>query len=68
MSPIVTDRLELRDFRSEDWESVHSFASDSLVTRFLSWGPNDEDDTRTFIRLALEDQIQALQKAKQELT
>lgn len=49
MLPIVTPRLELRDFRASDFEAVHGYASDPEVTKYLSWGPNSEDDTRAFL-------------------
>jgi RimJ/RimL family protein N-acetyltransferase/GNAT superfamily N-acetyltransferase len=54
MLPLRTPRLELRDFRSSDLEAVHRYASDPEVTRYMSWGPNDEAATRTFLEGALE--------------
>ena len=52
MDPLQTDRLDLRDFRPDDFEAVHAFASDPLVTRYTSWGPNSEDETRDFLQRA----------------
>ena len=49
MLPIQTSRLELRDFRAKDFDAVHAYASDPLVTRFTSWGPNSEEETRAFL-------------------
>lgn len=46
--PIRTERMVLRDFRAEDFEAVHAYASDPEVVRFMPWGPNDEDETRKF--------------------
>jgi RimJ/RimL family protein N-acetyltransferase len=55
MLPIQTDRLELRDFRPDDFDAVHAYASDPQVTRFVPWGPNTEEDTRIFMaRVAAE--------------
>jgi RimJ/RimL family protein N-acetyltransferase len=51
--PIETDRLTLRDFRTEDWVQVHSYARDPEVVRFMVWGPNTEKDTREFIARAM---------------
>jgi [ribosomal protein S5]-alanine N-acetyltransferase len=33
---------------------VHSYACDPEFTRYQSWGPNDEDATREFIRRSAE--------------
>lgn len=49
MPPIRTSRLELRDFRADDIDAVHAYASDPLVTRYTSWGPNTEAETREFL-------------------
>ncbi len=38
--PLATDRLLLREFRAEDEEAIHAYASDPEVTRHTSWGPN----------------------------
>jgi RimJ/RimL family protein N-acetyltransferase len=48
--PIRTERLVLRDFRAEDFDEVHAYASDPDVVRFMPWGPNTEDDTRKFLK------------------
>ena len=56
MTPIETDRLLLRDFRPDDWESVHRYASDPEVTRYMLWGPNTPEETRSFIRRAIAEQ------------
>ena len=49
-----SDRILLRDFEFDDFPSVHRFASDPDVTRYLSWGPNDEDQTRQFLEMAID--------------
>lgn len=53
MLSLTTDRLLLREFNEQDWESVHSYACDREVVRYMPWGPNTEDDTRNFIRRAI---------------
>jgi RimJ/RimL family protein N-acetyltransferase len=50
--PIVTARLELRDFTPDDWQAVHGYASDPRVTRYLAWGPNSAEDTTGFLAMA----------------
>jgi RimJ/RimL family protein N-acetyltransferase len=47
--PIRTQRLILRDFRVDDFEAAHAYASDPEVARFMRWGPNTEDDTHEAI-------------------
>lgn len=48
-----TERLVLRDFEVADWTSVHSYASDSEVVRYMDWGPNTEEDSKNFIQRAI---------------
>lgn len=50
---IETERLLLRDFRREDWRSVHEYAVDPEVFRHMPWGPNSEDETRAFVERAI---------------
>jgi [ribosomal protein S5]-alanine N-acetyltransferase len=55
MSPGValpTVRLTLRDLRDSDFERVHAYATDLEVVRYLDWGPNSAEDTRSFLALA----------------
>jgi RimJ/RimL family protein N-acetyltransferase len=47
--PIRTERMLLRDFRFDDFEAVHAYASDPEVVRYMPWGPNTPDDTREFL-------------------
>lgn len=53
---LETERLILRDFRLEDTEAVHAYASDPEVTRYMPWGPNSPQDTAAFMARALEQQ------------
>ena len=41
-----TGRLLIREIKYEDFVSVHRIKSNHEVVRFLSWGPNDELQTR----------------------
>ena len=50
---IETERLVLREFDRDDWESVHEYAVDPEVYRYMPWGPNSEDETRAFIERAI---------------
>jgi RimJ/RimL family protein N-acetyltransferase len=51
---IETDRLTLREFELQDFDAVHAYASDPLVTRFTSFGPNTPAETREFLARTLE--------------
>jgi ribosomal-protein-alanine N-acetyltransferase len=50
---IRTERLVLRDFEKADWKSVHNYASDPEVVRYMPWGPNTIEDTKNFVRRAI---------------
>lgn len=43
--PIETKRLLLREYALTDEADVHEYASDALVPRYDSWGPNTPADT-----------------------
>ncbi|MCI0439420.1 MAG: GNAT family N-acetyltransferase [Chloroflexi bacterium] len=51
---LTTDRLALREFVEGDWQAVHEYASDPEVCRFMVWGPNTEEQTRSFIARMVE--------------
>jgi RimJ/RimL family protein N-acetyltransferase len=51
---LQSHRLRLREFRDDDFEAVHAYASDPEVVRFLQWGPNSEENTRDFLKRAQE--------------
>jgi ribosomal-protein-alanine N-acetyltransferase len=53
---LATERLVLRDFREDDWTSVHEYAADLEVVRYMPWGPNSEKETKAFIERALASQ------------
>jgi hypothetical protein len=36
----------LRDFKEGDWKTVHRYASDPEVARYVDWGPNTIEETR----------------------
>lgn len=46
---LETARLLLRPFVAEDAEDVHLYASDAAVCQFTDWGPNTEEQTRTWV-------------------
>lgn len=42
-------RLDLARFRDGDLEAVHAFASNPVVCRYTTWGPNSLAETRAFL-------------------
>jgi len=46
---LQTKRLILRDFVVSDYDAVHEYAADPLVTRFTGFGPNTTEETRDFL-------------------
>jgi len=46
---LETLRIILRPLTPDDFEAVHSWARDPENTRYMAWGPNTEEDTRTFL-------------------
>lgn len=51
---IETRRLVLRGIREDDYDAIHAYGSDPVVTRYTSFGPNTEEQTRAFIRSQIE--------------
>lgn len=55
---IETERLILREYRADDLESVHRYASNPRVTTYTLWGPNSPEETKAHIDAMLEMQQQ----------
>ena len=53
MKTLETNCLILRDFKEDDFEAVHSYASNAENTKYMLFGPNDEDATRAFIQRSI---------------
>jgi RimJ/RimL family protein N-acetyltransferase len=56
--PIRTERLCLRDFVRTDLPGMHRFASDPRVTRYLFFGPRDEEATADYLDGLLASQVE----------
>lgn len=50
---IATEDLLLREFAAVDWPAVHAYAMDPEVVRYELWGPNDEEQSRSFVEGAI---------------
>ncbi|NJM09464.1 MAG: GNAT family N-acetyltransferase [Bdellovibrionaceae bacterium] len=49
MMTLITERLSLRSYKTEDWERLHIYASDPDFSKYEFWGPNTLEDTHRFI-------------------
>jgi RimJ/RimL family protein N-acetyltransferase len=47
--PVRTARLNLREFVRTDFHAVYAYSSDPRVTRYLFFGPRDEDGTADYL-------------------
>jgi [ribosomal protein S5]-alanine N-acetyltransferase len=54
--PVRTARLNLREFGAADFQAVHAYSSDPRVTRYLFFGPRDEDSTADYLEELLASQ------------
>jgi RimJ/RimL family protein N-acetyltransferase len=54
--PIQTQRLVLREFRADDYDGIHAYASDLETVRFMDWGPNTPEMSRARLDLMLKEQ------------
>ncbi len=51
MNPdIQTSRLSFRSLAVDDYDAVHLYASDPLVTRYTAFGPNTPEQTMEFLQ------------------
>ncbi len=54
--PLTTPRLILREFQEGDLDDIHRYGSDPDVSRFMTWGPNTEAESRDFLDRKLAEQ------------
>ncbi|OZI10939.1 GNAT family N-acetyltransferase [Bacillaceae bacterium SAS-127] len=52
---LITKRLCLREFEENDWQDVHTYASQPVVCQYQPWGPNTEKESKTFVEQAMVD-------------
>jgi len=53
---IATPRLTLCEYAESDFEGVHAYARDPETVRFMTWGPNQPEQTHNFIQMAISQQ------------
>ena len=52
---LSNNSLSLREFRYDDWKSVHEYASQEIVSQYQAWGPNNETDSKMFVEKVIKD-------------
>ncbi|MBH0172264.1 GNAT family N-acetyltransferase [Fictibacillus sp. 23RED33] len=50
-----TKRISFREMVAEDWINVHKYASQEIVSQYQPWGPNDENDSITYVNEVIND-------------
>ena len=65
ISPIISKRITLREYSLEDFQEIHEYASDLEVVRYMDWGPNTPEQTKTFINEQLVHQKEPQRKVFQ---
>ncbi|WEG14932.1 GNAT family protein [Pullulanibacillus sp. KACC 23026] len=55
---LSSGRLHLREFKEDDWVAVHQYASQDIVCRYQTWGPNREEDSKAFVNQVMSAAIQ----------
>jgi ribosomal-protein-alanine N-acetyltransferase len=56
--PVRTARLNLREFVKSDFDAIYAYSSDPRVTRYLFFGPRDEDSTADYLEELLASQLE----------
>jgi ribosomal-protein-alanine N-acetyltransferase len=56
--PVRTPRLNLREFTAGDFGAVLAYSGDPRVTRYLFFGPRDEESTREYLEELLASQLE----------
>lgn len=51
---IETKHLILRDHVKSDWKDIHEYCSLPDFSQYDTWGPNSEDDTKSFVQFCIE--------------
>ena len=46
---VNSNEIRLRRIASADWTAIHEWASTEEACRFQPWGPNQVDDTKSFV-------------------
>lgn len=61
--PLSYRGVNIREFNTDDFEKIHQYCSDPLVSEFQAWGPNTLEQSRQFHQLTLSEQTHSQRKA-----
>lgn len=50
---LETERLLIREFKQTDLDSIHEYASDTEVVKYMSFGPNTLEGSKNFLDRAI---------------
>ena len=59
IQPVETQRLIIRQFELQDWETAHSYTGDSTVMTYIEEGQMSETQTKQFVEKNSGDQAEA---------
>lgn len=59
---LSNNRLFLREFTDNDWINVHKYASQDIVCKYQPWGPNTEEESRSFVNQVIKDSTEEPRK------
>lgn len=51
---VESERLTLRQYRMDDFDAVHSYASLPNFSQYDVWGPNSEQETKEFLERSIQ--------------
>lgn len=51
------EKIQLREVKEEDWQSIHSYASIEEVCKYQPWGPNTEEESKAYVNDIIEDAL-----------
>lgn len=51
----ANNRFYFREFAKSDWEAVHEYASQEIVSQYQPWGPNTIEESQAFVEEILKD-------------
>lgn len=47
--------FKLREIEESDWKDVHRYACQEIVCHYQPWGPNNEEESKSFVKQAIDD-------------
>ncbi|WP_260858119.1 GNAT family N-acetyltransferase [Bacillus sp. FJAT-22090] len=51
----MNNQVFLREMEEKDWIDVHEYASKEIVCQYQPWGPNNEQESKDFVKQVMKD-------------